>query len=195
MTGEHQDRAYGNRSETDLVAAARLDASAFGEVYHRNVQRIYAYVYRRVGSPTAAEDLTSRTFLQAFAGFGAYVDRGVPLTAWLYRIAHNVCANWLRDEPDEPVSLTAVDLPDPVAWEEDAFAAQVVAVQHVRDAIRRLSDERRRLVQLKFYDGLTNAEIAARLNRTESAIKSLMHRTMVELRRLLDVGMQVGEGA
>ena len=186
---------HGGRSETDLIAAARLDASAFGEVYHRNAQRIYAYVYRRVGNPMAAEDLTARTFLQAFAGFGSYVDRGVPLTAWLYRIAHNVCANWLRDEPRDALSLAKVDVPDPTDWAGDAFAQHLMAVQRVRDAVKRLSDERRRLVQLKFYEGLSNAEIADRLDRTESAIKSLVHRTMAELKRLLDGGLHVGEGA
>ena len=134
-------------------------------------------------------------FLQAFAAFGSYVDRGVPLSSWLYRIAHNVCANWLRDERDALISLAHIDPADPTDWVGDAFAAQLLAVQRVRDAVRRLSAERRRLLQLKFYEGLSNAEIAARLDRTESAIKSLVHRTLLELRRLVEGGVQVGGGA
>lgn len=177
------------------AADAARDESAFGEIYRHHARRIYAYVYRRVGNPSAAEDLTSRTFTQAFAAFGSYVDRGVPFSAWLYRIAHNVCANWLRDERDGAVSLAHLDLPDPTEWVGDAFAQQLLAVQRVREAVRRLSVERRSLVQLKFYEGLSNAEIADRLDRTESAIKSLVHRTLLELRRLVEGGVQVGGGA
>lgn len=185
----------GSASDASLVARARADAAAFGELYGRHAQRIYAYVYRRVGNRSTAEDLTARTFLQAFAGLGAYVDRGAPITAWLYRIAHNVCANWLRDEHPPAICLHDVDVADPHGVVDDALAQQLLAVQRVREAVRRLSAERRRLVQLKFYDGLSNAEIAARLDRTESAIKSLVHRTLCDLRRLIDGGVQVGGGA
>lgn len=182
-------------ADASLVARARADAAAFGELYGRHKQRIYAYVYRRVGNPSTAEDLTARTFMQAFAGLAGYVDRGTPLSAWLYRIAHNLCANWLRDERRPTVSLSLVDVPDPFDGVGDALAQQLLAVQRVRAAVRRLSADRRRLVQLKFYEGLSNAEIAARLDRTESAIKSLIHRTLHDLRRLMDGGVQVGGGA
>lgn len=181
-------------SDAPPVAGTPRDASAFGDLYRHHARRIYAYVYRRVGNTSAAEDLTSRTFMQAFAAFGSYVDRGVPFSAWLYRIAHNVCANWLRDEREGAVSLAHMDVPDPTDWVGDAFAQQLLAMQRVREAVHRLSVERRSLLQLKFYEGLSNAEIADRLDRTESAIKSLVHRTLLELRRLVEGGVQVGGG-
>ena len=83
--------------ESALVAQARRDPSAFGVLYQRYVDRIYAYIYHRVGNEQDTEDLTARTFYRALDKFDTYQDRGLPFGAWLFRIAHNLVANWHRD--------------------------------------------------------------------------------------------------
>ena len=80
-----------------LKYAARGDNEAFGELYDRYVDRIYNYIYYRTGNTHDAEDLTARVFYRAMKHIGNYQDRGLPLSAWLYRIAHNLVANWHRD--------------------------------------------------------------------------------------------------
>src|SRR5579885_2275763 len=81
--------------ETALLACARSNPACFAPIYERYVPRIYRYCLRRVGRPDVAEDLTSVTFTKALLGLRDY--RGGSVAAWLFRIAHNVVANHLRD--------------------------------------------------------------------------------------------------
>jgi RNA polymerase sigma-70 factor, ECF subfamily len=81
-----------------LVAAAKADNAAFGPLYERYVGRIYNYLYYRTGNAHDAEDLTARVFQRALIGLERYTSRGLPFSAWLYRIAHNLVANWHRDQ-------------------------------------------------------------------------------------------------
>ena len=82
----------------ELVDLARGgDKEAFGELYERYLEKIYNYVYYRTGNHHDAEDLTARVFTRAMAHIETYTERGVPFQAWLYRIAHNLVANWHRD--------------------------------------------------------------------------------------------------
>jgi len=83
--------------ENAVRRACEGDPEAFSFIYERYVSRIYSYVYYRIGSEADAEDITSRVFYRAFGHIGNYVDKGVPFSAWLYRIAHNLIANWHRD--------------------------------------------------------------------------------------------------
>src|SRR5512143_3379828 len=92
-----------------LVKRAKRDPEAFGLLYERYVDRIYSYIYFRTGSEQDAEDLTARTFFQALTNIRRYHERGLPFSAWLYRLAHNLMANWHRDRERRPqVSLDDV---------------------------------------------------------------------------------------
>ena len=85
-------------SDTDALArAAEGDNEAFGILYDRYIGRIYNYIYYRTGNQHDAEDLTSRVFTRAIKHIPHYEDRGLPFSAWLYRIAHNLVANFHRD--------------------------------------------------------------------------------------------------
>ncbi|MBE0690034.1 MAG: sigma-70 family RNA polymerase sigma factor, partial [Anaerolineae bacterium] len=85
-------------SDVELVELAKADdKDAFGELYERYLEKIYNYVFYRTGNHHDAEDLTARVFFRAMAHIQTYTERGVPFQAWLYRIAHNLVANWHRD--------------------------------------------------------------------------------------------------
>lgn len=85
-------------SDDEIVElATEGNRRAFGELYDRYVERIYNYVYYRTSNPRDAEDLTERVFFRAIRHIENYEDRGLPISAWLYRIAHNLVANWYRD--------------------------------------------------------------------------------------------------
>lgn len=171
------------QDDSELVARAKTDSSAFGTLYERYVARIYNYIYYRTGDYHEAEDLTARTFQRAMAHIGRYRDRGVPFSAWLYRIAHNLVANWHRDQGRrqmvglEEASLVSVSRERPEwAAESNEERARLLA------AIRRLPAERQQLLILKFVERLSNEDIARIMGRTEGAIKSLYHRTLLSLR-------------
>jgi RNA polymerase sigma-70 factor (ECF subfamily) len=178
---------YLDLDEVDLVALAKTDPEAFGELYQRNVDRIYNYIYYRTGNVADAEDLTARTFHQALSHIGRYLDQGVPFVAWLYRIAHNLVANHHRAQGRW--KMTSLDDLEPASKPVDNPARLAEAGerwQALWSAIRRQPEERQRLLILKFADRLSNEEIGRLMGRTESSVKSLYFRTLKALRADLE---------
>ena len=181
----------GNAEELDdsaLVALAKEDRQAFGELYSRYLKKIYSYVFHRTGNSHDAEDLTAKVFMRALSHISSYEDRGLPFQAWLYRIAHNMVANWHRDQGRRKI----IALDDYVAHslQSDAPDQQAEAAEdqaRLMEAVRRLPEDRQQLLLLKFIDGLSNAEIGEIMGRTEGAVKSLYHRTLLALRDDLQV--------
>jgi RNA polymerase sigma-70 factor (ECF subfamily) len=171
---------------TDENAVARAsagDSEAFSFLYERNVSRIYNYIYYRIGSDADAEDITSRVFYRAFGHINTYVDKGVPFSAWLYRIAHNLIANWHRDthrRKEVPLE-DQIELPVKADHPERAME-KTQEVEQLLQGIRRLSPDRQQLLILKFVEDLSNAEIADIMGKSEGAIKSLYHRALIALR-------------
>jgi RNA polymerase sigma-70 factor (ECF subfamily) len=169
--------------ELQLIRRAATQPDAFGELYEQHVRKIYNYIYYRTGNHYDAEDLTARVFQRALKHVANYQDQGVPFSAWLYRIAHNLVANWHRDRSRKPV----VPLEDHMFIRGSIVHPEMEAiVQEERrmllEAVQRLPPERQQLLILKFVERLSNAEIGAIMERTEGAIKSLYHRTLNALR-------------
>ena len=172
-------------SDSALIARAKEDPEAFGLLYERYVGHIYSYIYYRTGNHQDAEDLTARTFYRALKHVSRYVDRGAPFSAYLYRIAHNAVANWHRDNSRRQV--TSLD-EMVVAFKQEGPGTLVEEREQqefLLQAIRQLPPERQQLLILKFVEQMRNAEIAGVMGRTEGAIKSLYHRTLVALRQEL----------
>ncbi len=176
-----------DHDDVQEMEAAKADPQAFGALYERFVGRIYNYVYYRVGNRHDAEDLTARTFQRALANVAGFEARGVPISAWFYRIAHNLVANFHRDRSRRQT----IPLESLVSQRADVEAPATAAERNERSrallqAIRRLPDDRQQLVLLKFNEHLSNAEIGQVMGKTESAVKSLYHRTLIALRRELE---------
>lgn len=178
-----QNGANSKAEEAALVERAKSDPEAFGQLYERYVKPIYNYVYYRTGNHQDAEDLTARVFHRALKHIPNYSDRGVPFSAWLYRIAHNLVANWHRDRGrrkiiplDDFVGRTLLDeAPESIAESREENDLLL-------EAIQRLPDDRQELLILKYVEHLSNAEIGLIMKRSEGAIKSLYHRTLIALR-------------
>ena len=171
-------------SEAALVEQAKADPEAFGLLYERYVDKIYHYVYYRTGNHHDAEDLTAKVFFQALNHIPRFVQRGAPFSSWLYRIAHNLVANWHRDRSRRQV-ISLDRLATLTRQAEDGpfeYAAQGEQREALLAAIRRLPGDRQQLLILKFVERLPNAQIGQIMGRSEGAIKSLYHRTLVTLR-------------
>jgi RNA polymerase sigma-70 factor (ECF subfamily) len=169
-----------------LVARAKAEGEAFGVLYERYVKKIYNYMYYRTGNEHDAEDLTARVFQRALAHLEHYTERGLPFSAWLYRIAHNLVANWHRDQGRHTVlpleHVASQELQALGAERPEAMTETRQEREALRQAVRRLPGERQELLILKFVERLSNAEIGAIMNRSEGAVKSLYHRTLLALR-------------
>ncbi len=176
-----------NTEEAELVAQAKTDPEAFGRLYERYVRQIYNYIYYRIGNVQDAEDLTARVFQRANQHLPRYTERGLPFSAWLYRIAHNSVANWHRDEGRRrALPLSGAVLTDLRAESPEETVEDQRRRDQLLKALRRLPDERQQLIILKFVEQLSNAEIGVIMNRSEGAIKSLYHRTLLALRDELE---------
>lgn len=173
--------------EKVLALASKGDRDAFGQLYEQYVERIFNYVYYRTGNPHDAEDLTARVFQRAMNHIKNYTDRGVPFSAWLYRIAHNLVANWHRDRSRKQ-EIPIDDLPILPA-KGDHPERNLVRTQEqeaLLRMIRKLPPERQNLLILKFVENMSNAEIGRIMGRSEGAVKSLYHRTLLALRDQLE---------
>jgi len=159
-----------------LIEAAQEDPARFVELYDRHVDRIYAWVSRRCGSRSVAEDVTSAVFEQALAGLPAFEWRGVPFAAWLFRIAANALADhWKREGRDAHDPLP--DLPDE---QEHQDLERRVSLFQIVD---RLPDVQRQVIQMRFVEGRSIREVAAALDRSEGAVKQLQLRALDALRK------------
>jgi RNA polymerase sigma-70 factor (ECF subfamily) len=185
MAGQNSSSELGD--EDYIQAAIQGDKDAFSYLYEKNVTRIYNYIFYRTGNSNDAEDLTARVFYRAMGSIQRYQQKGVPFSAWLYRIAHNMVANWHRDNSRrKEISLEdQLDLPSKGEQPETTLLRNQES-QYLILMIHGLPAERQQLVILKFVEGLSNAEIALIMNRSEGAVKSLYHRTLENLRIRMD---------
>ncbi len=169
--------------ENALDAAIQGDPDAFGWLYERYVNQIYTYVFYRTGNSHDAEDITERVFLRAMRHIVNYRNRGLPFSSWLYRIAHNLVANWHRDNSRrQEIPIDDITLPPSRSDHPELNLEKAEELDYLLNMIRKLPPERQQLLILKFVERMSNAEIGLIMGRTEGAVKSLYHRTLLSLR-------------
>ncbi len=167
--------------------ASPPDDDAFARLYEAYADQVYRYLLSRTSSPVDAEELTSRTFLNALANLDGYRGGGAKFGSWLMSIAHNLLANWYRSRGRRPPAASlddAMGVPANTPGPEASLETSE-DIQRVRKAVRRLSADRQRLLALKYVEGATNMEIGRQMGRTEGAIKALHHRTLLQLQEAL----------
>ena len=177
--------------DVDLARAARQDGLAFSELYRRHFRRVYGYHLLRTGNVDDAEDLTSQTFMAALEGIHRYDGRG-SFTAWLMGIAHHKMAQHYRRKRPQAGLDAAEELPQPDHHPED-LAHQRGLMRQVGQALRKLTPERAEAFVLRTFGGLSAAETAGILGKSEGAVKMLVHRALLDLRQILDVSLHVEE--
>jgi RNA polymerase sigma-70 factor, ECF subfamily len=162
-----------------LVETAQRDPRCFADLYRMHFDRVYAYVARRVATRSDAQDLTAEVFQQALANLGRFEWRGVPFAAWLYRIAANaVTDHHHRTMRDHNVPLN----PEPGRDEYESAERRASLYR----AVRELPADQRRVIEMRFAEDRSIAEIAWVLGRSEGAVKQLQFRALGRLRAQLD---------
>ena len=170
--------------EAHLLARARsFDTETLGAIYDQFSPGIYRYARRLLGNDSLAEDCVGETFsrfLQALRGGGGPQDH---LQAYLYRVAHNWITDHYRRQPPPPLEL---DENHPTgSMGVEAQAGHALEQARIRAALVRLTDEQRQVVTLRFLEGWEPAEVARAVQKPVGAIKSLQHRALAALRRML----------
>lgn len=182
--------------EKELVARAKSDPAAFGQLYDQNYARIFNYVLRRTGNVEIAQDITAETFLKALKNIGGFQWRNISFSAWLYKISTNEVAAYFRKGRYKEVSLNYLrdtkgfDPASSCELEEELIAAQEVLERHeeflaCREEISLLHLKYQEVITLRFFAGKQLKEIGKILNKPEGTVKSLLHRGLGKLKRAM----------
>ncbi|MDQ3100774.1 MAG: RNA polymerase sigma factor [Bacteroidota bacterium] len=171
------------QEETELIRAAKADPACFAPLYERYFNAIYRFLLRRCQHRELAADLTQQTFLKAMVALGSFTDHGVPFRAWLYRIALNEIRMYWRKRKEVVIDidrsealLIATDL---------AIAEPDEQLHRLAQALSRLDARKAQLIELRYMDGASFAEIGAIMEIGEDAAKMRLHRVLQFLRNYL----------
>ncbi len=178
---------YQVQDEESLVQRAKQrDEAAFAQLYEEYFDKIYRYVTIRIGDKMEAEDITQQVFLNAIKAISSFKWKGVPFSAWLFRIAHNQVVDYLRKSKKRvsvPLeeSMVASDA-DP----KEAFERKL-NIERLVSATKKLTSAQQEVISLRFAGEMSVAQVAKVMGRSEGAIKALQHSAVVALRRGLSV--------
>lgn len=166
-------------AERRLIEASQRQPRRFARLYERYFDRIYAFALTRTGDRAAAEDVTGETFRVAFENLQRFEWRGVPFSAWLFRIAANAAADHFKRTAREEA------LPESPVEQDESWESRLIEVEtraSLFELVRRLPEDQRRVVVLRFGREASIKEIAAVMGRSEGAVKALQHRALTTLR-------------
>jgi RNA polymerase sigma-70 factor (ECF subfamily) len=172
------------QGEESLVRRAQnRDQEAFAQLYEEHFDRIYRYLALRIGNEMEAEDMTQQVFLNALQSISSFRWKGIPFSAWLYRIAHNQAVDYLRRK-----KRTAVPLDESLATSDNPpqrVAERKLDIEQLLQATKKLTEAQREVISLRFTSELSIAEVARVMGRSQGAVKALQHSAIVALRKVL----------
>jgi RNA polymerase sigma-70 factor, ECF subfamily len=167
----------------ELVRRIRAgEPYAFDELYARYASRVFGYLYQRLnGNAEDAEDLTAEVFTRVYEKIDSFQVQGAPLSAWLFRIAHNRLVDAVRRHRHPQVGLD--DAPQLVGGRVFEGIDAAVAMEEIKRGLAMLTAEQRQVIQMRFLEGRSVAETAEAMQRGEEAVKKLQARGLASLRR------------
>lgn len=181
--GRDTPRAYTNEAALS-TGLASMEPDAWRQLFEAHYAPIYRYAYLRLGNQHDAEDIASNVFAEAVRGIGGFTYRGIPVVAWLYRIAHHETVDALkRRRPSSPLDAETADTRQ--------LIAEAAERSDLGEALAALKQEHREVLLLRFIEDRSVRDTANALNKTEGAVKVLQLRALRALRRRLQ-GMNNG---
>ncbi len=177
--------------EKELLRLIKKDPQAFAVLYDNYYTPIFAYVFRRLGNYNLSKDITAETFLKAYQKIGSFVWRGIPLSAWFYRIASNEINLYIRQRKYSPAYIGETGLRHFFQYEEgietEKAALEKAMLEHkqfsdVQEQLAQLDVKYQEVIALRFFEEKTIKEIALILAKNEGTVKSLLSRGLEKLR-------------
>jgi len=171
-------------AEKKGTEARKYNEATLASLYEEYYDKIARYVYTRIGDRTEAEDLAGEVFLKALQSLKSYKERGIPMQAWLFRIAHNLVVDHLRKATRlKTVTIDTV----PVKADVDPVTAveKNIELERLTRAMEQLTREQREVLGLRFFGGLTSKEAGSILHKSDGAIREMQRAAIEKLRKLL----------
>lgn len=169
--------------DRQLVAAAQKDRDAFAAIYDKYFERIFLFIFKRVGDEEMAGDICQETMLKVMFNIGKYEDRGIPFSAWIYRIASNEVNLFFRKKnKDATVEIQEKHLKE-LMHEGDLGKAESEADQEKLVALMsKLKPEQTEIIELRFFLEYSFKEIADFYNITEANAKMRLYRILEKMK-------------
>lgn len=181
--GDHPDA---NRRAELVDRAQAGDSEAFGELYDEYSQAVYRYVYARVSSVALAEDLTSETFVRALRALDSFRWQGRDFGAWLVTIARNLITDHFKSGRVRLEAPTdEIETHDSATQGPEIDVLTQVTAEAVRRAVADLPDDQRDCLTMRFFSGMSIAETAKALDKSEGAVKQLQLRAVRQLAKVV----------
>ena len=159
---------------------------ALVSLYEERYGKVVQYVFVRVGNRSDAEDLASETFMRALKSLDSYEERGLPMEAWIFRIAHNLVTDHIRRASKRQI----VDIDETLivgsANPEEATEIDM-QIARLSEALKHLSPSHREVIALRFYSGLSSVECGKILGRKPGAIREMQSAAVKILRKEMKV--------
>jgi RNA polymerase sigma-70 factor (ECF subfamily) len=176
------------QDEESLVQRAKQrDQEAFAQLYEEYFDRIYRYIALKIGDKVEAEDMTQQVFLNALQSISSFKWKGIPFSAWLYRIAHNQVVDYLRKRKKR----VAAPLDEPMASRDSnpqLMAEQSLDIEQLLSATQRLTEAQRQVISLRFAGELSIVQVSKIMGKSQGAVKALQHSAIIALRKTLLAG-------
>lgn len=170
----------GNRK----TEATKHKEAELASLYEEYYDKIAHYAYVRIGTRPEAEDIAGEVFLKALESLKSYKERGIPMQAWLFRIAHNlVVDHWRKTTKHKKVPIDTVQVEADV--NPVTVAEKNIELERVTKAMEQLTREQREVIGLRFFGGLTSRETGDILNKSDGAVREMQRAAIAKLRGLL----------
>lgn len=180
--------------QKESTGERRSKEATLAALYNEYYERIARYVFVRLRDQAEAEDLAGEVFLKALESLDSYKERGIPMQAWLFKIAHNIVVDHFRKTakrktvPIDNVQITA-------EFDLQRTAEANIELARVTKAMEQLTSVQRRVIELRFFSGLTSEEAGQVLKKRAGAVRELQSAAIRRLRKLLYEESQVERGA
>jgi len=173
-----------NNERSLLERAAAFDESALSEIYDCHQEALYRYAMRLLGDQQLAEDCLAETFFRFLKSLSKGNIPQENLRAYLFRISHN----WITDHYRRNQKSNEQELDEHFAAKND-LAEDVekdIQSERIRSAILTLTPEQQQVIILKYFEGWQNVEIAQFIGKRVGAVKALLHRSLVTLKKRVE---------
>ena len=179
-------------NEEEWIEASKKDPEAFQFLFNKYYDAIYNFAYRRTLDRSLAQDIAAATFLKALENIGHYVCRGIPFSAWLYRIAvnetnlnHRKRKRLIPLTPERALHLAHENRTDALLLRQEENEEQIKRFRKIHQAIASLKPIYQDAITLRYFEDKSIREIAVILDLSENTVKTHIHRGLQHLRKLL----------
>jgi len=177
------------RNEYNILERSKKDSRAFGELYEKYFDRIFNFIYRQIDDEELTADLCSQTFLNALNNVGKFEFRGVPVSAWFYRIASNeVNKHYRKIKKERVFSIEEVRVKELIEISNDNWDEEMT--QRLLEFMKELPTDMLEVLELRFFEDKDFKEIAFILNITESGAKMRTYRALDRLRTKFNLSIK-----